>query len=294
MNKKILCIGGANVDFKMKSHNSLILKTSNPVFSNTSFGGVARNVAHNLAKITSNVFLQTVVGDDDQGKALLGQMQALGVNTQHCQLLKGKRTSQYHAILNDQGELFIGLADMNIYDELSDHFITDSWDHWNQDTLVFLDTNLPASNIDLILKKSRSLNIQVCIDLVSVEKTKKMPAVLDSIFLIKADIQEASELTKTTIHSIDDCMTAGRMLRERGVTNSVISLGNLGYVITNDTYEIHVPAEEVEEVVDVSGAGDAFIAGILFGLQQEKDVLSACEIGAKAAARTIQSLDSVL
>ena len=49
----------------------------------------------------------------------------------------------------------------------------------------------------------------------------------------------------------------------------------------------------MEQVVDVSGAGDAFIAGILYGLQQDKEVIEACHIGAKAAAQTIQSISTV-
>ena len=90
MKKNIICIGGANVDFKLKSQKPLLLNTSNPVFSNNSFGGVARNVAHNLAKITSKIHLQCVVGDDSYGKILLEQLQSLGVNTQHSHILVGK------------------------------------------------------------------------------------------------------------------------------------------------------------------------------------------------------------
>ena len=48
------------------------------------------------------------------------------------------------------------------------------------------------------------------------------------------------------------------------------------------------------DVIDVSGAGDAFIAGRLYGLQHDKDVLEACQIGAKAAAKTIQSINTVV
>ena len=65
--KKIICIGGANIDFKLKSAYPLLLNTSNQVCSNHSFGGVARNVAHNLANISTNIHLQSVVGDDAYG-----------------------------------------------------------------------------------------------------------------------------------------------------------------------------------------------------------------------------------
>lgn len=291
--KNIICIGGANIDFKFKSKNQLLLNTSNPISSSQSFGGVARNVAHNLAKVTSHIYLQTVVGNDEQGRALLEHMKVLGVNTQYCQILNDKRTSQYHAILNEQGELFIGLADMNIFDELSDDFITSAWDSWPKNSILFLDTNIPSRLIDLMLHKASELELLLCIDPVSVEKTKKLPDGLNSVFLIKADIQEASALSGLPIQSIDDCMMAGRQIRRRGVKNIVISLGKLGYVLMNETHEVHVPIDEVEHVVDVSGAGDAFVAGILHGLQQGNRVIDACKQGARAAAQTIQSVNTV-
>lgn len=290
----IFCIGGANIDLKLKSSDSLLLHTSNQVYSSTSFGGVARNVAHNLAKVTSNVHLQCVVGHDAHGKALLEHIESLGVNTAYSQILKGKRTSQYLAVLDDLGELFIGLADMNIYDEIGDEFITTAWNSWTHNSLVFLDTNLPSRVIDLILNRAADLDIKICIDPVSVEKAKKIPHQLEAVFLLKPDVQEASALSHMPIRTINDCFIAGRKLVNRGVKNIVISMGNLGYVVVNDTDEIHVPALEVSTIADVSGAGDAFVAGILSGLQQNKDILESCKIGAKAAALTIQSVDTVV
>ena len=46
---------------------------------------------------------------------------------------------------------------------------------------------------------------------------------------------------------------------------------------------------EFSEVIDVSGAGDAFFSGILYGLQQNNTIEDACQIGAAAAAYTVQS-----
>ena len=294
MKKSIFCIGGANIDFKLKSQDHLFSHTSNPVSSSTSFGGVARNVAHNLAKLTTSIYLQCVVGNDAGGHSLLEHMRSLGVNTSHSLILDGKRTSQYFAVLNGQGELFIGLSDMAIYDEINEEFITASWDLWTEHSLIFIDTNLPAKLIDLILKRAALFDIPVCIDPVSVEKAKKLPYRMDSIFLIKPDMQEASALTNMPIRSINDCLIAGRKLKERGVKNTVISMGKLGYVLVNDVHEIHVPVSGDVRTVDVSGAGDAFIAGILYGLQQNKEVLESCKTGAKAAELTIQSVDTVV
>lgn len=294
MNQKIICIGGANIDFKLKSQQPIVLCTSNPISSSYSFGGVARNVAHNLACLTKNIHLQCVVGNDAYGRNLLAHMNSLGVHVTHSVIKQNKRTSQYHAILDEQGELFLGLADMGIYDELDNSFITDSCSSWEKNSMVFLDTNLPEALIELILHQARLRQLMVCIDPVSVEKAKRIPYDLSAVFLIKPDLKEASVLTDIAINSVDDCIDAGLKLKERGAKNVVISLGQLGYVVVNDDHEVHIKTETVTAITDVSGAGDAFIAGILFGLQQKQNILEACQLGAQLAVKTIQSADTVV
>lgn len=293
MPKKILCIGGANIDYKLKSQSSLRLATSNPIHSSFSFGGVARNVAHNLAQFSSNIYLQCVVGDDANGRKLLEHMNSLGVNTDYSKILYNQSTSQYYAILHEHGELFIGLSDMDIYNHIDDDFITTSWAHWNEQCIIFLDTNLSAQHIRLILDRALLVGAKVCIDPVSVEKSKRIPKELDSVYLLKPDRQEASALTNLDIDSVEDCIKAGVRLHERGARNVVITLGKLGYVLVNDTHQIHAKAENILQTVDVSGAGDAFVAGLLYGLQQDKPMLEACKQGSLAAAQTIQSLQTV-
>nr|WP_284498271.1 carbohydrate kinase family protein [Legionella maioricensis] len=293
MIKPIFCIGGANIDSKLKSSSALTLNTSNPVSSSTTYGGVARNVAENLANWTTNVYLQCVVGNDGHGVQLLDHMRRLGVHTEHCVVLSNKKTSHYYAILNQDGELFVALADMDIYDEVAPIHILPAWEFWNEQSLIFLDTNLPTELIRRALEKAAARKLTVCIDPVSVAKAKKLPDRLDSVFLIKTDRLEASALTNIPIRSLEDCFTAGRILQQRGIEHVVISLGKLGYVLINKTLEEYVPIRQVDGIVDISGAGDAFVAGILLGLQHNEPILQACQLGAAAAAYTTQSLHTV-
>ena len=67
MNAQDYCvvIGGVNVDIGGKAVAPLIPKDSNPGKINVSFGGVARNVAHNMRLLGLNVKLITALGEDD-------------------------------------------------------------------------------------------------------------------------------------------------------------------------------------------------------------------------------------
>jgi hypothetical protein len=49
--RRVLCVGAATVDRSFRSLDPIRPGTSNPVVSTKGFGGVARNVAENLARL---------------------------------------------------------------------------------------------------------------------------------------------------------------------------------------------------------------------------------------------------
>ncbi|KTD40262.1 carbohydrate kinase family protein [Legionella parisiensis] len=293
MNRKIVCIGGITVDRKLTSIHKLQLETSNPVSSSFTFGGVAHNVAHNLALLTNNVHIYSVVGQDNYGLQAIENLKRMDVHIQNILTLHDKPTAHYDVILDNEGELFLALADMEIFDHIPFAQFTQSWSEWGNEEIVFLDTNLPQEIIEYAIQIARSQSIKLCIDPVSVVKAKKLPAGLENIFLLKPDRFEAEALTHIQIHSVSDCIKAGQVLLDKGVKNCIISLGKSGYVIVNETIQKHFPAFLIEPIIDVNGAGDAFIAGILYELKQEKPIIDACQTGAAMAALTLQSCHTV-
>lgn len=293
MNKKIICIGGITIDRKLTSIHKLQLGTSNPVSSISTFGGVAHNVAQNLALLTDKVHLCSVVGQDNYGLEAIAHLKSLNIQTQNVLTLPNKPTAHYDVILDQEGELFFALADMDIFDEVPFHSFTQSWNEWDSDTLVFLDTNLPKAIIEHTIQIARTKNIKLCIDPVSVTKAQKLPSRLEDVFLLKPDRFEAEALTDIRIHSVRDCIKAGNLLLDKGVRNCIISLGKSGYVLVNETVQEHFPAFFIDPIVDVSGAGDAFVAGILYELKHHATVIDACKTGAAMAALTIQSCHTV-
>lgn len=294
MNKKIICVGGANIDRKFKALTNTIKQgTSNPVSSTTSFGGVARNVAENLAHWTQNISLQCIVGNDSEGQRLLTHLRTLGVNVDHSLIREEGNTSHYYAILNPDGELQVAYVDMEIYNLLSLDSFNSSYDDWDDGSIIFLDTNLPAAIIETIIQHNKNKQLMIFIDPVSVSKANRIPHNLEQVFLIKPNQFEISALTDITISNTKDCIQAGLALLQRGVKNVVISLGRDGYVIVNEKHQQHIPVKIIPHIKDANGAGDAFFAGILFGLQQDLPLIQACELGVAAAALTLQSEKTV-
>ena len=76
----VLVIGSAGIDIIGRLLNQYQSGTSNPGHIRTSYGGVARNVAENLARLDQPVTLISVVGRDPAGDDLLDQLDNVGVD----------------------------------------------------------------------------------------------------------------------------------------------------------------------------------------------------------------------
>lgn len=126
----ILVVGGANLDRIAKGLGPVVPGTSNPASLQESYGGVARNLAENLARLGLPVRLLTAVGDDAAGTALLRHAQELGIDTAGTLRAMGCPTGTYTALLEPEGELVVAMADMGVLERLTVPALLQRRSHW--------------------------------------------------------------------------------------------------------------------------------------------------------------------
>ncbi|MED1467327.1 carbohydrate kinase family protein [Bacillus salipaludis] len=287
----VLCIGGANIDRKIQTINHLTFKTSNPAKSTMSCGGVARNIAENLGRLGLNSSLLGYIGDDPEGK-WLRKTTGEYVDVSLLESLPGKSTGTYTAVLDEEGEMAIALADMAIYEHVEEDFIEKKWPQ-DRPAIVLLDTNLPAVIIELVIQHCRSENIPICIATVSVSKSEKLPRSLEGITWLVANEKEAEALSNIKIKSEGDFFKAAVEILNKGVKKVVISRGDKGLIyFTKDGEAGALVAPEVP-VTDVTGAGDSLIAGIIYGDLKGLNTEDSCKIGLSCSYLTIRSKETV-
>jgi fructokinase len=106
---------------------------------------------------------------------------------------------------------------------------------------------------------------------------------LDRSQVIKMGDDELSPMLGT-----EDPQEAAEMLLDRGAALALISLGPDGAVYATPDFSGHVPAFEVDEILDATGAGDAFLAAALTHLSEsawdEESVREATRRGTVAGA----------
>jgi pseudouridine kinase len=290
--RRVVCVGGATLDRKYCAPVSVVPHTSNPVSGFRAFGGVARNVAENLACLTAEVGLVSIVGDDEDGRALLEHLRAVGVDASGVVTARGRRTAEYVAVLGPDNDLVLGLADMDVFDLIGVADIEHAWPQIASASWVFMECNLSAEVIAYILARKHAARFRLAVNAVSTPKALRLPADHAGIDLLFLNHDEAMAVLGDAPRAPRNPRAAAAAIRERGAGAVVMTHGSAGaFVATGDGV---VDCAGVRAVpVDVTGAGDALIAGTLSRLLAGDGLVEAVRIGTVLAALTTESRATV-
>jgi pseudouridine kinase len=292
--QRIVCIGGAVLDRKYHALAPLIVGTSNPANGFRSFGGVARNVAENLALLGTATSFVSIVGEDETGRLMLRHLRERGIDVSHVVTTAERPTAEYAAVLNPEGDLAFGIADMSIFDLFAPAHLDRIWPHLQSAAWVFADCNLPAETLAALIARSRDARFKLAIDAVSTPKVRRLPAELAGVDLLFMNVDEANTvLGREGARDLGDAEACAVGLTRVGAREAVVSLGAKGIAVAGSGGLRRFPAVEATPV-DITGAGDAMIAGTLHHLMASGDVYSAARIGALIGTLTTESEQSVL
>ena len=292
--RQIVCLGAANLDRKLRAMATLTMGTSNPARQDESFGGVARNIAENLARMALPVGLISAVGDDSSGRALLAHAEAAGIDTRGTLTLPGVGSGTYTAVLDDHGEMLLALADMALYDQLTPDFLRARQMQRAAAALTVADLNLPHDAVALLLADAAREALPLVIVAVSQPKMANLPQNLHGARLLILNLGELETRCGKRLGSDDEIAAACQVLKAQGVQDVIVTRGAQGVLLTcaNDGLR-HLSAPPAE-IVDVTGAGDAFSAALCWSLfRGDDDLHMACRRGLHLAAMTLESAQTV-
>jgi pseudouridine kinase len=291
----VIVIGGAGVDLIGRLEGELRSGTSNPANIRTSFGGVARNVAENLARLGQVVILVTAIGDDHNGEELEKQVRGAGVNTNYILRTDDHSTGSYLGVVNQSGILQFALDDINATSSLTPEYIRSLVGIFREASLVVIDSNLPDDTLRTIFSQARRTKIPVCADPTSTNLAGKLRPFLDRLKLITPNRSEAGILCEQTIEDNhpEDAIDAAKCLVGQGVNIVMITLAEFGVVYATSETRGYIPAVRTA-VVDPTGAGDALNATVIYSLLNEIPLDDAVRLGVTAASLTLRHRGTVV
>ena len=102
---------------------------------------------------------------------------------------------------------------------------------------------------------------------------------------------EAAMLAGISVETVEQAEIAAKIILERGVKTVVITLGKLGVYVRNAEISQHLPSFDMgEQVLDTTGAGDAFNGGFAHALAEGMSLIEAVRFGSATAAISVTRL----
>ena len=287
---RIVVIGGANVDIKGRVDGPFIAATSNAGRVTEAAGGVGRNIAHNLGLLGAAVSLIAPIGNDERGRFLSRATAGAGVDVSG--LVVGKETTgAYLAILDGKGELLAAINDMAASEGFSPIDLEARTALIESASWLVADCNLPVACLAWLVGLARRHGLKLVIEPVSVAKGRRLLDLPDrrGIHAITPNRLQLAALTGR--EDLDEGLAA---LANLGFGRAVVHCGKDGAVAAEAGKRPQaIPALAGVEVADVTGAGDAAVAGLVFGLAEGFSFAAAARLGQAAAALKLRSNLSV-
>lgn len=280
----IQVIGGAVVDAKHISIACVIPETSNPVTTTMTLGGVGRNIIENLARMQVHASFISRVGNDIQGKSIINSLQALKVCVKGISLSESSSTATYNAILEPSGNLYVAHADMRIFDEMTPEILEPSIKANEPIDISLFDTNLPPETFTFLESECSSLGRIWCVS-VSQPKVCRLKPILPHLDMLILNRAELEALTSKKIAHLEDLPQAVETILHAGCKQLIVTQGGHGVYYFSPNKSLYYPVLKTVPR-DVTGSGDAFCAGLLYGIQKHS-IEEAIYYGMAAAQRTL-------
>lgn len=302
MTKKILTIGNAIVDILCKvddsflEKNSLIKnsmsliddataqKLSGVNFEKITSGGSAGNTAAALAQLGSKTTFIGKVGHDDFGKKFISEIEKTGAaflrNKNH-----HKPTAKSFILVTPDANrtmcTFLGCAC-----EITEFDIEEK--AFEGSSILYLEGYLwdaPATILALkkaiLLAKKNGAKVAFSLsDSFCVARHKKdfLELIKNDLDILFANEDEALELAPNFVE----------IFAQNKNLVAVVTKSEKGCEVFAGEKSVKIAAEKIEKLVDTTGAGDAFAAGFLHGLENDFDLEKSAKLGNLIASKIIQ------
>jgi pseudouridine kinase len=211
--------------------------------------------------------LISAVGDDHHGQMLVQLSREAGIDVQNVHEIAGARTSTYLSVLDETGDMLVGINDMSIIDRLTVELLKPQQAMISESALIIVDANLPDDTLAWLTHTFATATIFA--DTVSTTKAPRLQPYLPSIHTLKTGTIEVEALTGMEAKSETQLRKLAGWLHEQGVKRVYVTRGgrSIFYSTGNAQGFKDLPGTK-REVHNAGGAGDAFLAGLAYAWLQ--------------------------
>ena len=291
----IVVIGAVFVDIKGYPLSTYIPGGRNAGRVEQIHGGVCRNVAEDIANVELRPTFVSLVDDTGSGQDVIDKLAKHKVNTRYIEKVPDGMGT-WLAVFDNDGDVCAAISKRpdttpltKLLEEKGDEIFADC------DGIAF-ELDLEKATVKQILHYAKKYNKKVYAAISNMSIAMERRAFLQEIDCFVCNQQEAGLLFSDEYDHMapeEMCRTLAANVHSANIPCMVVTMGGEGAVYARSNGESGVvPAKKVD-VIDTTGAGDAFFAGTVIGLTYGKTLPEACEIGSRLAASVICTAENV-
>ncbi len=291
----IVVVGAVFVDIKGYPEDTFIPTGRNRGRVEQVHGGVARNVAEDVANCELRPTLISLVDESGTGADVVKKLKNHKVNTDYIRATRDGMGT-WLAVFDNDGDVVASISKrpnlmpiVDILEQYGDEIVA------NCDSVI-LEIDIDKEIVKRVFKLAKKYNKRVYAVVANMSIAMERRDFLQSIECFVCNIQEAGILFFDDYTGKTPGEMAGILsekVKAAQIPSMIVTMGGEGAVYA----DMHgdkgfCPARKVE-VKDTTGAGDSFCAGAAIGLTYGKTLKEACDIGAMLAASVIVTTESV-
>ena len=291
----IVVIGDVFIDIKGYSLSPYIPQGRNAGTVIQIHGGVARNVAENIANIELKPTFISAVDDNAMGDDVIQKLKRHKVETKYMKKVKDGMGT-WLAVFDHEGDVVASISKRpdhkpieQILDEHGDEIFKDA-----DSIAIEIDTDKEIVKKTFMYAEKYHKEVYALVSNMTISVERRDFIRRTACFVCnqqEAGILFSDDYSGKTPEEMIPIISA--KVQAARIPAMIVTMGANGAVYANLHGESgYCPARKLE-VKDTTGAGDAFCAGAAIGLTYGKGLKEACEIGAMLAASVIVTSESV-
>ena len=280
----VFVLGSINQDFVLK-----VERRPNPGETvtnaelSTHNGGKGANQAAAAAFLGASVTFLGRVGDDEFGEPLVRALGEKGIDTSLVELVSGKSTGAAFITVTPDGENAITVAP-GANRSLTREDVDAASDAIGDARVLVAQMEIPVETVLRAVEVATERGTRAVVNLAPTFEAPR--DLLEKLDPLVVNEHEAAFLLGSEVEGVDGALAAAPELLSLGPRSAVITAGEAGAVFASGESAEHLPAPKVD-VVDTTGAGDAFVGALAVQLARDASLEVAVGYAVRAGSAAV-------
>lgn len=259
-------------------------------------GGVGRNIAEDAASLGANTTFVGLVDQSGIGSDVIKHLQQRRINTDYMRATSDGM-GVWLAVFDTEGEVCANVSKRPELKPICDILKENGAEIFQQSDAVLLEIDIDEEIVAMVFDLAAIYRVPVYAVISNMTIARERMSFIKKTSCFICNAQEAGILfEKESAEKLSPSEMLELMLEKKaelGIGTMIVTMDSRGSVFAGRNGETGCCQPQVVEVVDTTGAGDAFFAGAAVGLARGDSLAEACELGTEVASAVIRTTENV-